>query len=172
MKRWKKLLSSVLSAAMIVSTVYTMPLSQSTLLEAAENGTKEDTIFTDEQGNAVFNEETNEALESFTDEFLDMLAKYPVEDTDEAGEQEFLTKRLIVKSTEDFDTYGAVAEADGYRGITILQYDTEEAARDAYERLEQDDVIDYVETDVLMETADAGEVSAPDSSLKLEGQIS
>lgn len=64
-------------------------------------------------------------------------------------DNEFETMHLIVRSTDEIDTYGAVAVADGYRGITILQYDSQEATKEAYEKLKADDGVVYVQTDTM-----------------------
>lgn len=187
-------------------------------------------VFTDEQGNAIFNEQTEAALDEFTDELRSILEEYPPEQPEEltvtsrmaqenlSGQQleeqmadgnlseeivlsgeacsvddstnlyasaaqegylaaateenEFLTRRLIVKASDDFDTYGAVAVADGYRDYFVLQYETSEETMNAYEQLEEDADIEFVQTDSVIEveetTASGESVSGEAASLELQ----
>lgn len=64
----------------------------------------------------------------------------------------FLTKRLIVKSKKVIDYYGATDCVSGYNDLYILQYDTENAVKSAYEYYLNCDYIEYVEPDIIMST--------------------
>ena len=67
----------------------------------------------------------------------------------------YQTKRLIVKSKEKkIETYNAVQEVTGFNDLHILQYETEEAAREAREKLLLADSVDYAEPDLVVSTAE------------------
>ena len=81
---------------------------------------------------------------------------------------DFQTCRLIVKSTQPVDTSNAVAVASGYNDWYILQYDTEQATRDAYERFCNSDTIQYVDIDMVVQcesTTDITEDSINNAAL-------
>lgn len=142
-------------------------VKQESACEKVDNTENIETTFTDAKGHAIFTEETNAALQEFKAELMDLLENYSSEETvtEETGQLEddtYLAKRLIVKSAEEFDTYGAVAVADGYRDYTVLQYETEEAAKEAYAKLTEDDAVAFVEADTMLKTAD-------DASLTVSG---
>ncbi len=91
---------------------------------------------------------------------LDAMADFLGYDTEVIEEKVLLTKpyqtkRLIVKSAEDeLETHGAVKEISGFRDLHILQYETEEAARKAQEKLMLTDGVEYVEPDTVVSTAE------------------
>lgn len=126
MKRWKVLMSVVLSMAILFQsaiTVYTPEYESAQTVAADEvkeevEEVKEETdmdcdgqetaevlpvsagteydpdsgiamlsdsvVFTDEQGNAIFNEQTEAALDEFTEELLSILEEYPPEESEES----------------------------------------------------------------------------------------
>ncbi len=68
----------------------------------------------------------------------------------------YQTKRLIVKSGKELpDTYGAVKVISGFRDLHVLQYETEEEARAAHEKLLLADNVEYVEPDQVVFAAEA-----------------
>ena len=78
----------------------------------------------------------------------------------------FMTKRLIVISSSVKDTYGAVAEWESDYKETILEYETEREAEEAYENLKEQ----YrVYPDVLIAVDTSGE--SIDTSLGMSGLI-
>ncbi len=50
-------------------------------------------------------------------------------------ENAFQTARLIVRANGDFNDFGAVEHIKGFKNFHILQYKTEEAAKEAYKKL-------------------------------------
>ncbi len=68
------------------------------------------------------------------------------------GTSAFVTKRLVVKSEKRYiDKCGAIDCVSGYRDLFILQYETMEAAQNAYDYyLNCDDVV-YVEPDYVVQ---------------------
>ena len=67
----------------------------------------------------------------------------------------YQTKRLIVKSEEEeLETYGAVKEISGFRSLHVLQYETEEEARSAHEKLLLTEGVEYVEPDTVVSVAE------------------
>lgn len=68
----------------------------------------------------------------------------------------YQTKRLIVKSTEEYmETYGAVQEISGFQDLHILQYETEEAAREAHKMFMLTDTVEYAEPDCVISVTEA-----------------
>ncbi len=67
----------------------------------------------------------------------------------------YQTKRLIVKSEKKkIETYDAIQEITGFNDLHILQYETEEAAREAHKKLLLTDEADYIEPDLVVSTAE------------------
>ncbi len=62
----------------------------------------------------------------------------------------FVSKRLVVKSEKKIDLKGAIDCVSGYRDLYILQYDTYDAVKSAYDYYLTLDYIDYVEPDYIM----------------------
>ncbi len=62
----------------------------------------------------------------------------------------FVSKRLVVKSEKKIDLQGAVDCVSGYRNLYILQYDSYDAVKSAYDYYLTLDYIDYVEPDYIM----------------------
>lgn len=91
---------------------------------------------------------------------LDAMAGFLGYETETAEERVLLTKpyqtkRLIVKSEEEkLETYGAVKEISGFRDLHVLQYETEEAARSAHEKLLLTESVEYVEPDTVVSVAE------------------
>jgi len=65
----------------------------------------------------------------------------------------YQTKRLIIKSNSSLDKQGAVRFVEGYDGLHIYQYETEEDTINAYNYYEKLDCVDYVEVDSVVTTA-------------------
>lgn len=63
----------------------------------------------------------------------------------------FVSKRLIVKSEKDIDYQGAIDVVSGYNDLYILQYESINAARAAYEYYLNLTDIEYVEPDYILE---------------------
>lgn len=62
----------------------------------------------------------------------------------------FASKRLVVKSKYKIDYQGAIDCVNGYRDLYILQYDSFETVKNAYNYYLTLDYIDYVEPDYIM----------------------
>ncbi len=76
-------------------------------------------------------------------------------DTDEADTSyEYQTARLIVKSKKKIDKLNAVAVADGYEDLHILQFATPEDAQKACEYYLTLDYVEYAQPDGIVEAAD------------------
>ncbi|MDR3185509.1 MAG: S8 family serine peptidase [Christensenellaceae bacterium] len=64
----------------------------------------------------------------------------------------FQSRRLIVQVDELLSTYGAVALADGYSNFNLLQYETEDETKYAYDRLLNDLSVELVQPDLIFFT--------------------
>jgi len=62
----------------------------------------------------------------------------------------YQTKRLIIKSNSTLDKQGAVRYAEGYNGLHIYQYATEEDTINAYNYYDNLACVDYVEVDSII----------------------
>lgn len=96
---------------------------------------------------------STDSFDEFSEATLEMVDEYElVGDEDE----EFATGRLVVKTTDDdLDTLDAVSVVDGYDDYTVLQFDSVEAAEDAYEYYSDLDCVESVDKDVYMEICDS-----------------
>lgn len=79
-----------------------------------------------------------------------------------AVDEAFKLSRLIVYSDDSFDEYGAVAHLSGYENMHILQYETPEQAKEAYDKYSNNKHIDAVEPDVIL-TLDEDIQTGPNS---------
>ena len=68
----------------------------------------------------------------------------------------YLTKRLVVKTTQEIDYMGAVEVIAGYDDEKVLQYASEEDARLAHMAYKENPDIEYIDIDFIVETADTG----------------
>ena len=71
-------------------------------------------------------------------------------ETDDVPELDFQTCRLIVQSDVEFEDYGAVEVVSGFENFHILQYKTEDDAKNAYENLLNDSDIISVDIDAVI----------------------
>lgn len=62
----------------------------------------------------------------------------------------YQTKRLIIKSNSTLDKQGAIRYAEGYNGLHIYQYATEEDTINAYNYYDNLACVDYVEVDSII----------------------
>ena len=62
----------------------------------------------------------------------------------------YQTKRLIIKSYSSLDKQGAIRYAEGYKGLHIYQYATEEDTINAYNYYESLSCVEYVEVDSIL----------------------
>ena len=62
----------------------------------------------------------------------------------------YQTKRLIIKSSTSLDKQGAIQYAEGYNGLHIFQYTTEEETINAYNYYNNLDYVEYVEVDSII----------------------
>ncbi len=78
--------------------------------------------------------------------------------------RDYQTKRIIVKSTEDINEYyGAVSVIKGYDDLYILQYETEEEAKEAVSKYSANPSVEYAEPDKVV-SLDIGEPDISDEN--------
>ncbi len=126
--------------------------------------------FTEDDAAVVVNDgdgETDAPL-SAAPEVVDGTLYVPLEDAasplgyeveEEAGRvlltKPYQTKRLVVKSAEkDLPVFGAVQVIDGFCDLHVLQYATEDEARDACRRYRIMDTVEYVAVDAVVSAAE------------------
>lgn len=68
-----------------------------------------------------------------------------------SADNSFASCRLIVKSSNDINVSDAVSVISGYKNLWILQYDSEEEARSAFEYYNTLPCVEYVEPDTAVE---------------------
>ena len=73
--------------------------------------------------------------------------------------QDFQTARLIVRADSRFNKYGALEDVNGFEDFHILQYESPEAAMDAYNQLQNEKNVIEVDLDLVCTYAD----STPDN---------
>lgn len=73
--------------------------------------------------------------------------------------QDFQTARLIIRADGNFDKCGALEEVSGFEDFHILQYESPEAAMDAYRQLQKEKNVIEVDLDLVCTYAD----STPDN---------
>lgn len=93
---------------------------------------------------------------------LDTIASFLGYNTESVDDNKLLltkpyqTKRLIVKSKDRrVDSYGAVQEISGFNDLYILQYETEEDAREAHKNFLLTGLIEFVEPDFVVSPMEA-----------------
>ena len=74
--------------------------------------------------------------------------------------QDFQTARLIVRADGNFDDFGALENVSGFEDFHILQYESPEAAMEAYENLQVEKNITEVNLDLVCTYS--GYVSTPE----------
>ena len=74
--------------------------------------------------------------------------------------QDFQTARLIVRANSKFNKYGALEDVSGFEDFHILQYESPEAAMDAYGQLQKEKNI--LEVDLDLVCTYCGYESSPD----------
>ena len=100
----------------------------------------------------------NSVINADTFGFLvrEMLTEYDTEDdgikTYSISENnEFASCRLIVKSSKNINVSGAVSVISGYKNLWVLQYDSEEKTKSAFEFFRALPYVEYVEPDASVE---------------------
>lgn len=78
----------------------------------------------------------------------------------EETENEFMTRRLIVKSESNIDTLNAVSIVSGFRNLWVLQFETEEDTATAYEYYCSLDSVEFVEIDSLVTVSEMETVTS------------
>ena len=73
--------------------------------------------------------------------------------------QDFQTARLIVRADSKFNKYGALEDVSGFEDFHILQYESPEAAMEAYGQLQKEKNVIEVDLDLVCTYAD----STPDN---------
>ncbi len=132
----------------------------------------------------------NTAIESFAREFSQMIRENSVDNAvidsfnanvfysnfvpnsflyEDMADDAFQTCRLVVKSKEKIETYGATDHISGYNDLHILQYDSEYRTKIAYESFLKCDYIEYVEPDIVAK-ATVDDIPGDDISDKDAGE--
>ena len=93
-------------------------------------------------------------------------AESTADETDNNAEQEytlqdFQTARLIVRANGNFNAYGALEDVSGFEDFHILQYESPEAAMEAYKNLQVEKNITEVDLDLVC--AYSGYESTPEN---------
>lgn len=139
------------------------------VLEYDYNKTINDSVADDSSYNEKFPIQYHQAFNyanadcSLTDEydFEAVLKKYNL------PSNAFESERLIVKSKNRIDSYGAIECVSGYKDLHILQYASQSDALEAYEYYLSCDNIEYVEPDYISTVqaeVDDASISDADSS--------
>lgn len=95
----------------------------------------------------TFSKCTSKLSENLTESEISTLS---LDNTD----SKFLLNRLIVHTNSKIDYFGASHAIEGYDDLIILQYETEEETKSAYESYLKNPDIDYVEPDILVNLFD------------------
>lgn len=100
---------------------------------------------------------------------------YSGSDTDTTPEEDnddFSTARLIIKSKQKIDYQGAVDCISGYKNLYVLQFETPEKAKIAYDYYNNLDSVEYVEPDVIMSATNEDEFEIPDFNPDIFDEVS
>lgn len=94
-------------------------------------------------------------FEEFAEDVMALTDKYEPDETAD----EFQTMRLIVEASYPVQDERAVEIAGGYEGLYIIQYETAEAAREAYKTFQKKEGITAVQPDRILDVSDtAGQI--------------
>ncbi len=115
-------------------------------------------------------------INEFASKVKEMITEYDVSENslstqafsaDKADENiEFETMRLVVKSESEIDTLNAVSVISGYRNLWVLQFETIEDTKKAFEYYNSLECVEYVEPDnVVYMTATESESIQPNGHL-------
>lgn len=160
----KKLICIIMSAIIIIMLF----IPSFTICAADTNESKRITEFTNgiadlarkyDSGKEFVTSEGNETaqIQAFS-------AENKVDETDNTATQEytlqdFQTARLIIRADGNFDKCGALEEVSGFEDFHILQYESPEAAMEAYGQLQKEKNVIEVDLDLVCTYAD----STPDN---------
>ena len=149
MNKFKRLAALIIAAAMILTAVPVFAVHGGSLkaLSPAEK------------------QEKLESLTEFSGRLTEMKRVYGRRAG--AGEGEFATARIIVKSASDITDRSAVASVSGYNDWHILQYNTPEEAMRACESFAKRSEVEYAEPDMLI-SAEEAPAAAPFKSWGFE----
>ncbi len=140
----KKLISLILSCAVILSSVF--------LFNITSLGVNETT------------------LDEFSADIADIIAEYGMEpsvlNTESAdlysdADYGFETCRLIVKSNQKVDPLNSVAAAGSFNGLQVFQFETPYDAKAAYEYYISLDCVEFAEADKVFDINDTYEAEYP-----------
>ena len=98
--------------------------------------------------NAVRQMPANESSETFVASVQG--ASYSSDESIESPKDAFASKRLIMRASGAINTQGAVSHASGFDNYHVLQYATEEQAREAYNYYNSLSGVKYVVPDIEM----------------------
>lgn len=160
----KKLICIIMSAIIIIMLF--MP--SFTICAADTNESKKITEFTNGIADLARKYDSEKEFvapeEDETAQIQAFSAENKVDETDNTATQEytlqdFQTARLIIRADGNFDKCGALEEVSGFEDFHILQYESPEAAMDAYRQLQKEKNVIEVDLDLVCTYAD----STPDN---------
>lgn len=159
----KKLICIIMSAIIIIMLF--MP--SFTICAADTNESKKITEFTNGIADLARKYDSEKEFvapeEDETAQIQAFSAQNSEEDTDstetEYTLQDFQTARLIIRADGNFDKCGALEDVSGFEDFHILQYESPEAAMDAYNQLQNEKNVIEVDLDLVCTYAD----STPDN---------
>ena len=162
----KKLLSPLLALVFVLSlltasfTAFASESQESNAIRGFIDGITElvQAYDTDKEFTVPENDESKQ-IQSFS-------AENTVDETDNHAAQEytlqdFQTARLIVRANGKFNPYGALEDVSGFEDFHILQYESPEAAMEAYKNLQVEKNITEVDLDLVC--AYSGYESTPEN---------
>ena len=85
-------------------------------------------------------------LKRLYDDLSDGIQTFSINKNDE-----FASCRLIVKSSKNINVSGAVSVISGYKNLWVLQYDSEEKTKSAFEYYNSLPFVEYAEPDMAVE---------------------
>lgn len=103
----------------------------------------QDADFTVSGGNNGISAEIT--AEEFAQKVSELIEKYDI--TGPSGNGDFALARLIVKSRNNININNAIAVVSGYKDLWVLQYETPEDAKAAYNLYKTNPQIEFVEAD-------------------------
>lgn len=160
----KKLICIIMSAIIIIMLF--MP--SFTICAADTNESKKITEFTNGIADLARKYDSGKEFvtseEDETAQIQAFSAENKVDETDNTATQEytlqdFQTARLIVRANSKFNKCGALEDVSGFEDFHILQYESPEAAMDAYNQLQNEKNVIEVDLDLVCTYAD----STPDN---------
>lgn len=159
----KKLICIIMSAIIIIMLF--MP--SFTICAADTNGSKKITEFTNGIADLARKYDSGKEFVAPEEDETAQIQPFSARNSEEVTDsteteytlQDFQTARLIVRADGNFDKCGALEDVSGFEDFHILQYESPEAAMDAYNQLQNEKNVIEVDLDLVCTYAD----STPDN---------